>query len=195
VREALKRKDCSANHVSSEAQEYEMKYRSSIAMKCRRPLFAVVAVVAILAIASPSWAECPGPIQSGSARQVSQFSYGPGMGTGNPFFDFIGPVACATVKFGTMQPTFCQALAQNLTTIFSAGANVRWGSASAATANNTANGCTFICQGGSCRMRGGDTLPVELMDFSVDDDAANSEIVPESEPEGGPSFEGSDELS
>ncbi len=52
-----------------------------------------------------------------------------------------------------------------------------------ATANATGNGCTFNCDGGTCRVRGGDALPVELMDFSVEGaaDGATPEDA-ESEP-------------
>ena len=35
-------------------------------------------------------------------------------------------------------------------------------------ANTTTNGCNFMCEGGSCIVRGGDALPAELMNFAIE---------------------------
>ncbi len=74
---------------------------------------------------------------------------------------------CTTVAFGTNPPVLCTAL----TNTFGSPPNVlgrlkvQW---AASAGNTSANGCSFNCQGGTCRVRGGDGLPVELMEFSVD---------------------------
>ena len=35
-------------------------------------------------------------------------------------------------------------------------------------ANTTMNGCVFMCEGGTCIVRGGDALPAELMNFAIE---------------------------
>ncbi len=50
-------------------------------------------------------------------------------------------------------------------------------------ANSNMNGCTFNCEGGTCRVRGGDALPVELMDFGINDDTTASDAE-DHEPKG-----------
>ncbi len=76
-------------------------------------------------------------------------------------FDFIGPGGCTTATFGPNPPTNCRtfrspSIAALLLYFSNPGSNT------------SSNGCTFNCDGGTCRVRGGDALPVELMDFSVE---------------------------
>ena len=80
------------------------------------------------------------------------------------------------MMFGTMQPTSCAINRTSGTALLLA----RWPSA----ASNTAmNGCTFNCDGGTCRVRGGDALPVELMEFGIEDDDGRDTEELEDEPE------------
>ena len=45
-----------------------------------------------------------------------------------------------------------------------------WYLSSMSSANNTMNVCSFMtAMGSTCQIRGGDGLPIELMEFSVDD--------------------------
>ncbi len=125
-------------------------------------------------------AQCPGTLMvrtfpggTHSAQAMSANTGSPG-----PLYLFIGATttSCTTAKFGTKPPTRCQ-LSQNTSgaTFFTAGLVAVW---PAVPPTPTAHGCVFNCPGGTCRVRGGDGLPVELMGFSVDGDA-DSEDDPE----------------
>ena len=89
--------------------------------------------------------------------------------TSKPLYDFIGGGPCSTTKFGPNPPTQCSWVTgyiySTLTNYYTANLIARFASAAA---NTTANGCIFVCPGGTCRVRGGDALPIELMDFAVE---------------------------
>ncbi len=91
-------------------------------------------------------------------------SYGTGAGVGHPLYDFIGGGCTTTMKYGPNPPSSCsdfvglgETWVVELQARFSESAH-----------NTTQNGCTFMCPGGTCRVRGGDALPVELMHFGVE---------------------------
>ena len=86
-----------------------------------------------------------------------------------PAYLFIG-TGCTVMGYGPNPPTFCNAVKS--TSPFPSGISyvAFFHLAFPDNAHNiTQNGCTFACDGGAnvCRVRGGDALPVELMDFSV----------------------------
>lgn len=89
--------------------------------------------------------------------------------TSKPLYDFIGVGPCSTAKFGPNPPTQCDWGAayvySTINNYYTAHLIARFASAAA---NNAANGCIFVCPGGTCQVRGGDGLPVELMDFAVE---------------------------
>lgn len=107
---------------------------------------------------------------------------------GMPTTQSPGPPATTYVAsvFANMAPSLTQA--QNFIgtgcTVMTFGSNVAScntnntsmfvnfiASFSSAAANNMANGCIFTCDGmaNTCRVRGGDGLPVELMEFGIND--------------------------
>ncbi len=136
--------------------------RRSLARWCS----SVATGVALLLIAPPADAlTCPG-VTPGDSTAV----YINSTQTGAPgtIYAFVG-AGCATAKFGTMQPALCQAhrgMFTGATVYFTAGFRAMW--SSGAQTGTTMNGCTFICPGGTCQVRGVDGLPVELLSFGVD---------------------------
>jgi len=98
-------------------------------------------------------AECPG--------YSTAFTFLTGKGiaiSGNSSLGaFIG-TGCITGMFGSNPPTNCAVTISTLGVIFASAGH-----------NTVANGCIFTCNGGAnvCQLRGGDGLPVELMEFSV----------------------------
>ncbi len=89
-------------------------------------------------------------------------------------YDFIGPGGCTGIPYGPNPPTQCLAFRSS----YEAGLQANW---PLTASNTTANGCTFNCDGGTCRVRGGDALPVELMEFSVEDEDSPGAIVDDPE--------------
>ena len=77
----------------------------------------------------------------------------------------VGPymttMLCATAQMGT-QVFQCNPL--NFMTLVRLRARFNVGF------NTTMQVCTFICPGGTCQVRGQDGLPVELLDFTIDED-------------------------
>ena len=73
--------------------------------------------------------------------------------------------AKAGMQFGTpLNPINCNAV------VFGAPPNLTASihlSFAGAASHTTMNGCTFNCPGGTCRLQGGDGLPVELLDFHI----------------------------
>ena len=144
---------------------------------CRGILVLIFAMVII----APQYtqAQCYG-VQNVTmmTAQVQEISAAPG-----PLYSFIGG-GCATAVFGPNPPTMCMTYKAIPPVFFTARLRAVWSSSAD---NVTANGCTFVCPGGTCRVRGGDALPVELLDFSVDgsDDpepAEDPEVDGDSEP-------------
>ncbi len=137
------------------------------------PILGLLALLGFLAIASESAAQCPGvPVITGTEAYVSSApSVSPDP---DEIFDFIG-TGCTTGMFGTNPPGSCQWFASPGLAILAA----TWPDS----ANNaTGNGCTFNCQGGgTCRLRGGDGMPVELMDFAIEAQSARSSDTPDDE--------------
>ena len=92
----------------------------------------------------------------------------------HPLKDFFGgncttnKALWATGMFGAIPPIYCSIVtATNNPNLL--GLTAVWGTSSMGTASNTTmNGCTFTCNGNSCRVRGADGLPVELMSFETD---------------------------
>ena len=117
-----------------------------------------------VAVVSPADAQCPGTMQYASMNWAFAISTAP-WPTGSLYL-FIGG-GCTTSMFGPNPPTACQSVntttTARLTAIFSM-----------TTHNVTANGCVFNCALGTCRVRGGDGLPVELMYFDVEGDEAEA---------------------
>ncbi len=109
---------------------------------------------------SSALAQCPGSdfLAGGAAAQARSFT------NVNPDPDellaFIG-TGCTTSMFGTPAPTGCAvdtgAPIIALVAQFAASGD-----------NTTGAGCVFNCQGGTCRVRGADALPVELLQFSAE---------------------------
>ncbi|GJM09860.1 MAG: hypothetical protein DHS20C11_21360 [Lysobacteraceae bacterium] len=102
-----------------------------------------------------------------NGRFVSIVSTASGPGP-NPIADFIG-TGCTAAAFGPNPPAGCRG---GLGSFSLASFFASWPGAAS---NTTANGCTFTCNAGGtgaanvCQMRGGDGLPVELMEFTLDD--------------------------
>ncbi len=133
----------------------------------------VIILACILMWARPAPAQCPGTTHYTTSQPPSGYFalvYSQNRNSPGPLVDLIGS-GCTAVPFGPNPPISCLALrfvtssygsltyTGLLTVSFLTGA-----------ANVTANGCLFNCEGGSCRVRGGDALPVELMSFSVDEE-------------------------
>jgi hypothetical protein len=131
--------------------------------------YRIPAFVALLVLfTTEASAQCPGTPNVGFVfAQVRSYT------NANPDPDeldaFIG-TGCNTAKFKTgsgVSPIACSVITYQVTTPAVRRLNVVWSN----NAHNMTNaGCTFICQGGgTCRVRGADALPVELMEFSVKD--------------------------
>ena len=88
------------------------------------------------------------------------------MGQGNPVYDFIGTGGCMTAMLGPNPPTLCSANRTYTFGTFLAVLQAKW---TTPADNMAANRCRFTCDGGVCEVRGEDALPVELLDFSIDE--------------------------
>lgn len=138
----------------------------------------IMTLAFVLMWARPAPAQCPGtthyttssPPSAYFAAVYSQNRHSPG-----PLFDFIG-AGCTAVPVGPNPPISCLA-ARFVTSSY--GSLTYTGQLTASflsgAANVTANGCLFNCGGGSCLVRGGDGLPVELMSFSVGEEEESSD--------------------
>lgn len=115
----------------------------------------------LVVLAGTAKAQCPGvPVISGTEAYVSSSP------VGDPDPDEISALiggGCTTGMFGPNPPDNCS---HNVTPMLAILVAV-WGDSAH---NVSANGCTFNCGGGSCRIRGGDGLPVELLDFGISND-------------------------
>ena len=106
--------------------------------------------------------QCPGTNFTTITAMVARAS---SMTATNPDPDELAifiSAGCTTDMFGPNPPNLCS--------VFTAGGGnpalqAFW---VATTQNVTSNGCTFNCPGGTCRVRGADALPVELMEFSIE---------------------------
>jgi len=106
------------------------------------------------------WSQCPGTPVTTQSLSVYVYSTPSVHVDPDPIADFIG-TGCTTAKFGSNPPDNCGY--QN-----TPGLAILTASWMNAAFNVISNGCTFNCQGGgTCRLRGDDGLPVELLDFSV----------------------------
>ncbi len=136
----------------------------------------LVLVIAILCIA-PQYmqAQCPGSqmVVTMTIAQVHELLPAPG-----PLYAFIGGGCTTTAVFGPNPPTQCPTFT-GMGAFYTARLRAVWANS---VDNSTANGCTFICPGGTCRVRGGDALPVELMDFTIGE-SDDSEPAEDSETE------------
>ena len=110
-------------------------------------------------------AQCPSTMMNTFAVAVVRYSTPP-RPTGGPVCDLIlGPGNCTaaatTYRFGTpygpFPPTQCQAYVTGIN-----GNAFVQAIFMSAISNTDMNGCIFPCPGGTCRIRGGDGLPVEL---------------------------------
>lgn len=130
----------------------------------RKSIYSGLLLFFSLVMSNPVLAQqCPGnaTILSNTMFHLAYVSSNPG-GTMGPLYDFIG-IGCSSTAFGTMAPTQCNSVKTTTTARLTAQfAN--------AISNTTMNGCIFNCQGGTCRVRGGDALPVELMDFEINEE-------------------------
>lgn len=120
---------------------------------------------ALCMAAGGAGAQCPGNgLISGREALVAQ----QGMAG---LYTLIG-TGCTANYFGSMQPSQCSAIMGSFGGVAYAQVRAIWPDASS---NTTMNGCNFICGGGACTIRGGDALPVELLDFSVHEDPPEDE--------------------
>ncbi len=130
---------------------------------------------AVMISSSTVEAQCPGSAGVGTqggypaAWRGSSSNGTSVMGTGAPLFDWVGG-GCATMKFGANPPALCFATRNATHNGTSNDYRTAFLSANFAVAshNMTSNGCTFVCGGGTCKVRGGDALPVELLGFGVE---------------------------
>ena len=83
--------------------------------------------------------------------------------TQGDLFDFVGAGVCTYNKFGATEPTAC-IFTQSPSFV---GLSAIWG---APPATPSLNGCSFVCGGVTCQVRASDGLPVELMEFAVDEE-------------------------
>ena len=106
-------------------------------------------------------AQCPG---TNGVFQNDAYVYS--FGSPNALDSFIG-TGCTGMAAGTMAPTACNVL--DLAGVDSLVAV--WPNTAARTAAGTGDGCNFVCDMGanSCFVRATDGLPVELMEFNVED--------------------------
>ena len=111
-------------------------------------------------------AQCPGTGTNGSNLRGQMYSFAPFPLGSNGLYQFIGTGGCTYMKFGPEQPVRCET-ARNTAVAFIRAGWDQYGTP----ATPNANGCTFTCDGGAnvCQVRGGDGLPVELMEFSVEE--------------------------
>ena len=128
----------------------------------------ILAGVCVWTWARPSLPQqCPGTTHMAVSIPPSTYYavvYSGPMASPGPLYTFIG-TGCIAAQFGPNPPT-CYATqatlysgqyyAQIVAIFLSSAANV------------TENGCVFNCEGGSCIVRGGDGLPVELMAFEIE---------------------------
>ena len=150
--------------------------------------FGVILAMVCLAllIPRPSSSECPVDTYSGFINVTGTYvlisSFPFSFPDPDELADFIGTGGCTTSRFGPNPPTNCIANA----TLISASIVVEFSNV----AHNTIlNGCTFNCDGGTCRVRGGDALPVELMGFSVEGEDSSGVVEEGPESRGGESLD------
>ena len=141
----------------------------------------VVVVAAVILMApSEGRAQCPASQFYVADVVAIAYSYTPDNPDPNELDDFIGN-GCATVKFGTSPPHIC--------TVYNIPPDISLVvEFTAPSANVTGNGCVFVCQNGICTVRGGDGLPVELMEFSIEDGETGSpedEVFPPEDDDSG----------
>ena len=127
------------------------------------------AVVFLVCFAWFVSAQCPGPPAVVGGGTVSKVSTGGPIGS---LWTFVSTgtdssATCMGAPYGPTAPTLCEAtrsgtMTARINILFPLGGN-----------NTAANYCIFNCNG-TCRMRGGDGLPVELMDFSIDEGSKSS---------------------
>ncbi len=151
-----------------------------------KPLaFCTSATVAFIVLLSATYtpvtrAQCLG-VHTAIGTFARAFSDGSGTGQGEPLYDFIGTGGCTYTKFGPNPPDLCN-IDRDYSSSNGTFRAVLWAWWIGAPAFNvTENGCQFNCDGGSCIVRGGDGLPVELMDFAIEDDEASA--TEDAEPE------------
>ena len=131
-------------------------------------LIGQLVVLAAVALMAPTegLAQCPASQFYASGISAIASSYTPDNPDPNELDDFIGN-GCAKVPFGTSPPDVCTAynIPPDIALV------VEFPSSAA---NVTGNGCIFICQNGICTVRGGDGLPVELMEFKIEGGVAEA---------------------
>jgi len=132
-------------------------------------------VLALMMVMGNSVAQqCLGTGTLATGGFASMFS----SGSSGPLHNFIGmALNCTTVMYGPNPPVFCavqnnSSLAQLAATFASPASSM------------PSNGCSFMCPGGTCQVRGGDALPVELMEFSVSVTNEGSKQKPQDIPAG-----------
>lgn len=124
---------------------------------------------------------CPGEhhVVAGRFALVSSSAAVPG-----PLYGFIiqGGLNCNIgIPWGplSLQPQSCRGSAitttsgSSSTTVYYAYFSAVWPNETARINAGDAAGCSFICGGSACQVRGSDALPVELMGFSIDEDEAS----------------------
>jgi len=139
--------------------------KAKIGHKATRFLFIFAFVGISFLYTNASSAQCPVDTM-GSRGALGNGAYVNSMFFSLPdpdeLYNFIGPGGCTTMKFGVNPPNLCDVV------VDPGVAAVLFVGFAATSHNITGNGCTFNCAGGTCRVRGGDALPVELMEFSVE---------------------------
>jgi len=78
---------------------------------------------------------------------------------------WVGPGACTVMK-NFVNPT---TMFPDCATQASAMGNVLAARFGTGYFSNTSKECVFTCPGGTCTIRGGDGLPVELMEFAIEE--------------------------
>ena len=128
-----------------------------------KPSKTLCALLFVLAVPNFCFAQqCPGNL-TGVGASVAHAG-----GTTVAPFAFIGAGCSGSVPTGTMPPSQCLAGTHSIVGI--ADFVAQWPSAAARTAAGTMDGCRFTCPGGPCFVRATDALPVELMEFAVDEE-------------------------
>jgi hypothetical protein len=107
---------------------------------------------------------CPGTNHEGNELKGKASSSGFTNNATADLYNFIGTAGCSGMAFGATQPWLCGSAR------FTGRAELyaNWLVADEP-ATPSLNGCSFNCGGKICQVRGGDGLPVELMEFSVDE--------------------------
>ncbi len=131
-------------------------------------------VFALLSVIFPAQvvSQCPGSMTGLGPNTAHMSSSAPGVGAGQALYDFIG-AGCTATKFGPSTLDFSCKIYRTYFT--SSMFYALLGLGVTPSANNTSNGCNFHCPSGSCTVRGSDGLPVELMEFAVEEWAQGHE--------------------